>query len=137
MAAKIETKMYQVFDRQGKIKGVISAAGPADCARVVRSYGFDFPVIVELAKENEKSIQFVADKKTQMEIELEKIIRQQINKFKLITGVPIKSVEISIGKDLFEEEESIINIEVTLDINGVHADSFDIAMDQLLDKKGD
>lgn len=93
-----EKTMYQVFDSEGNICGIISARTIADAVRNVRRSGINFPILVEIPQKKAKRIAWILKQKRQLRENILAFIRVQLEMFEKKTGVAIEALDIQFRK---------------------------------------
>lgn len=103
-------KYYQVFDTEGKERGIVSGINMADACKKAREQVCTFPILVTLP--HPLTIREVVEQKTNLEIMIASIIEENVVKFANKTGVPVEDLSVYLS-----EEDGAVSCTVNLHLN--------------------
>lgn len=87
---------YQVYDSDGKDKGVISAESHADAAKKAREGFGDFPILVQMGDYSGLTISQLRAKKEQVQDRITNFIQAEIDQFSRKTKFQISRIFVSL-----------------------------------------
>ena len=84
---------YQVYDSEGKDRGIVSTASPAEAAKIAREHVCQFPILVLMEGID---LSYIDRCKRETEERIAKLIAPEISRFERETKLQVENLEVTI-----------------------------------------